>query len=158
MQIRILSVGKIKEPFLKQACAEYEKRLNRYTKLECIEVADESIPEKASEAEYKRIIQKESQRLQGRCKTGLTVALDIRGEQMDSLHFAQWLRRAEQSGTSCVQFLIGGSLGLDPSIVQQADMRLSFSPMTFPHNLAKVLLLEQVYRAMKINRGETYHK
>ena len=158
MQIQVLSVGKVKEPFFKQACAEYEKRLSRYTKLTCIEVADESIPEKASPAECQRLIQKEGERLRTHCKSGLTVALCIQGAAMDSLSFAALLRRAEQSGTGCVQFLIGGSLGLDASVVQQADVKLSFSPMTFPHNLAKVMLLEQIYRAMKINRGETYHK
>lgn len=158
MQIQVLSVGKVKEPFFRQACAEYEKRLSRYTKLNCIEVADESIPEKAGPAECRRVLQREGERLRAHCKPGLTIALCIQGRTMDSPSFAGLLRQAEQSGVSCVQFLIGGSLGLDASVVQQADIKLSFSPMTFPHNLAKVMLLEQIYRGMKINRGETYHK
>lgn len=158
MQIRILCVGKLKEKALKELCAEYQKRLGRYTSLEIIEVADEPAPESLSPALQEKVKQAESGRLLQKSKPGYKIALCLNGQQPDSLAFAQKIRRMENSGTGCVQFYIGGSLGLSDDLIQGCDETLCLSNLTFPHNLARLLLLEQIYRGYKINRGETYHK
>lgn len=158
MQIRILCVGKLKEIFYQKGCAEYQKRLARFAKVEIVEIADEPAPERCSAAQQQAILQKEAQRLLDRLKPGPVVALCIEGRQMDSPTFAAQLQRTLEGGTPCVQFLIGGSLGLHASAIARADQKLSLSSFTFPHNLARLVLLEQVYRAMKINRHEAYHK
>ena len=158
MQIRILCVGKLKEDFYQKGCAEYQKRLSRFAKVEIVEVADEPAPERCSAAQQQALLQTEAQRLLDRLKPGPVVALCIEGRQLDSLGFAAQLQRMLEGGTPCVQFLIGGSLGLHSSALARADQKLSLSPLTFPHNLARLVLLEQVYRAMKIYRHEAYHK
>jgi len=158
MRIRILCVGRLKEIFYQKACDEYLKRLQKYATVEVVEVPDESAPESLQPAEQRQVLAREAQRLQKQMKGDVTVALCVGGVEEDSLCFAQRLRSYENEGISCLQFLIGGSMGLDASLAQKADLRLSLSQLTFPHNLARVVLLEQLYRAMKINRNETYHK
>ncbi len=153
MNIDIVCVGKIKERYLKDAIAEYSKRLTRFAKISIIEVADEKTPEHASDAVN------EGDRILKHLRDNATVvALAIEGRQLTSeqlaAHIAQW----GLHGVSHVQFVIGGSLGLDPRVLTRADMLLSFSKMTFPHQLMRVILLEQVYRGFKINAHEPYHK
>lgn len=159
MNIDIVCVGKIKERYLKDAIAEYSKRLTRFTKISIIEVADEKTPEHASDAVNEQIKAKEGDRILKHLRDNATVvALAIEGKQLTSeqlaAHIAQW----GLHGVSYVQFVIGGSLGLDPRVLTSANMLLSFSKMTFPHQLMRVILLEQVYRGFKINAHEPYHK
>ncbi len=158
MRIRILCVGKLKEGYYQRACDDYRKRLQRFAAIEIVEVADEHAPESLSAAERQQVKRREGERLSKHLKDGLTVALCLEGKQEDSRAFAAKMAGYEQRGLSCVQLLIGGSLGLDHLLIEQADERLSLSAFTFPHNLARLVLLEQLYRAMKINRNEPYHK
>ncbi len=158
MRIRILCVGKLKEKFYQQACDEYAKRLSKYATVEIVEVPDESAPEQLHFAEQQQLLVREAQRLQKQSKGDVSIALCIGGVTESSEEFAKRLCAYENSGISCVQFLIGGSLGLHESLLKASHERLSLSRLTFPHNLARVVLLEQLYRAMKINRNETYHK
>ena len=145
MKISLITVGKVKEQYLRDAIAEYSKRLSRYCKLDIVEVADEKTPEHASEGVERRIKAKEGERIAKHIRDdAFVIALAIDGL---GVH-----------GTSHIQLIIGGSLGLDPTIVKRADYLLSFSKMTFPHQLMRVILLEQLYRAYKINAGEPYHK
>lgn len=159
MKITILCVGKVKEKFYREAIAEYEKRLSRYCKLEIIEVADEKTPEGASEAVELQIKEKEAERMEKYLRDGAFVcALAIDGKQLDSVELSEKIERLGTSGTSHIIFLIGGSLGMADSLLKRADMKLSFSRMTFPHQLMRVILLEQVYRAYRIMNKEPYHK
>ncbi len=159
MNITIISVGKIKEKYLKNAIREYSKRLSRYCKLKYIEVSDEKAPENLSEAEMENIKDKEGEGILKSLKDGTyVIALDIEGKMMSSEEFAEKLDKLAIQGRSDVTFIIGGSLGLSKDVLKRADFRLSFSPMTFPHQLMKVILLEQIYRGFRINRGEPYHK
>ena len=159
MKFSILCVGKIKESFYRYAVAEYAKRLSRYGKLEILEVADEKTPDEPSEAQRLQILKKEGERLKKvLAKDAFHVALAIDGQKMDSVRFAARLEQLGVSGVSHVQFLIGGSLGLDQELLNGADLKLSFSDMTFPHQLMRVILLEQIYRAQRITSGEPYHK
>ncbi|MEE1295627.1 MAG: 23S rRNA (pseudouridine(1915)-N(3))-methyltransferase RlmH [Bifidobacterium sp.] len=159
MKIDIVCVGKVKEKYLRDAIAEYAKRLTRYCKLDILEVADEKTPEHAPEGEERRIKEKEGERILRHLKdNAYVVALAIEGRELSSEAFAAAIQELTLHGTSHIQFVIGGSLGLDPRVLERADMRLSFSPMTFPHQLMRVILLEQVYRAYKINSGEPHHK
>lgn len=159
MKITILCVGKIKEKFYRDAIAEYEKRLSRYCKLEVIEVADEKTPEGASETVELQIKEKEAERMEKYLREGAFVcALAIDGKQLDSVKLSEKIERLGTSGTSHIIFLIGGSLGMADSLLKKADMKLSFSKMTFPHQLMRVILLEQIYRAYRIMNGEPYHK
>lgn len=163
MKITILCVGKIKEKFYRDAIAEYEKRLSRYCKLEIIEVADEKTPEGASETVELQIKEKEADRMLARMEKyqregAFVCALAIDGRQLDSVELSEKIDRLGTSGTSHIIFLIGGSLGMADSLLKRADMKLSFSKMTFPHQLMRVILLEQIYRAYRIMNGEPYHK
>ncbi len=159
MQYTILCVGKIKERFFADAISEYRKRLSRYGKTEVIEVLDERTPDRASEAEEQQIRQKEADRLLRHIKENMyIIALDLKGKEFDSVTFAKHLGEIMVRGTSHLTFVIGGSLGLHPSVLQRADERICFSKMTFPHPLMRVILLEQIYRANRIQRGEPYHK
>lgn len=159
MQIDILCVGKVKESYLREAIAEYSKRLTRYCRINVIEVADEKTPDGASQAVERQIKAREGERLAKHIKDGaFVVALAIEGKQVPSEGLAERLASLALGGTSHIQFIIGGSLGLDDAILRRADWLLSFSKMTFPHQLMRVILLEQVYRAFKINAGEPYHK
>lgn len=159
MKITILCVGKIKEKFYREAVAEYGKRLSRYCKLEIVEVADEKTPDGASELAEEQIRAKEAERMERHMRDGAFVcALAIDGKQLDSVELSEKIERLGTGGTSHIIFIIGGSLGIADSLLARADLRLSFSRMTFPHQLMRVILMEQVYRAYRIMNHEPYHK
>lgn len=159
MKISIVCVGKIKEKFFVDAIREYEKRLSRYCKLEICEVADEKTPDKASEALEEQIKEKEACRMEKYlADDAYVIALAIDGKMLDSVELAEKIEKAGIQGISHIQFVIGGSLGLHKRILARADYKLSFSKMTFPHQLMRVILLEQVYRGYRIMNGEPYHK
>ena len=158
-RITIVSVGKIKEKYLQDAIAEYAKRLSRYEKLELIEVADEKTPDQASEMEEKAIKEKEGKRILERLpKDAYVIALRIDGKMLSSTELAERVASLFVRGESHLCFVIGGSLGLSEEVLHTADEGLSFSKRTFPHQLMKVILLEQLYRAERINHHEPYHK
>ena len=159
MKITFITVGKLKEAHLKAAVAEYAKRLSKYAKFEIIEVADESASEKISPAEEQVLIAKEGERILKHIKDGsYCIATAIAGESLTSVELAQKMAKLSVDGHSHIYFIIGGSLGLSPEVLGRADFCLSFSKMTFPHQLMRVMLAEQVYRAFRINNGEPYHK
>ncbi len=159
MNITLYTVGKIKESFYREAIAEYTKRLSRYVKLRIVEVADEKTPDHAGPALEAQIKEKEGNRLLAQIKDSTyLIALAIDGKKMDSLGFAKTLGELGLYGKSEVGFVIGGSLGLSPAVLSRADLRLSFSEMTFPHQLMRVILLEQIYRGYRILSNEPYHK
>ena len=159
MKIRILCVGKIKEKFMREALGEYSKRLSRYIKLEITEVVDEKTPDSASEKEENQIRDKEAERLLKQIRQeDYVIALAIDGKMYDSVTFSQKLDRFGMLGRGSVVFVIGGSLGLGEQVLERADEAISFSKMTFPHQLMRVILLEQIYRAYRIINGEPYHK
>lgn len=159
MNIHIISVGKIKEKYLKQGLAEFEKRLRPYCKLKIDEVADEQAPEQLSKKELTQVKQKEGERILQKIKqTEYVIALDLQGVQWSSEQLAKEMDKLATSGKSSIAFVIGGSNGLSEEVLQRANKKLSFSNMTFPHQLMKLILMEQVYRAFKILRNEPYHK
>ncbi len=159
MNITILSVGKIKEKYLADAVKEYRKRLSRYCRLEILELPDEQTPDKAGEALELQIKQKEGQRILKAIKEdSYVIALAIEGKRLTSEGFAKKLEQLGIQGRSHVTFVIGGSLGLAPEVLGRADYLLSFSDMTFPHQLMRVILLEQIYRCYRIINHEPYHK
>lgn len=159
MKITVLTVGKIKEVFYIEAVKEYAKRLGRYCKLELIEVSDEKTPDNASEHEEELIRKKEGDRLRKYIKEeAYVIALAIEGKQMSSEMFSEKLHELGLHGESHIIFLIGGSIGLEKELLQEADFLLSFSKMTFPHQLMRVILLEQIYRGYRIMNHEPYHK
>lgn len=159
MNITILAVGKLKERYLQEGIAEYLKRLRPYARVNILEVADEKIPDRASQATEAQIREKEGQRLlQQLPPQSVVVALAIQGRMMSSEQLSRQLADWSLHGQSHLCFVIGGSLGLSEQVLKRADLHLSFSPMTFPHQLMRLILLEQIYRAFKIQRGETYHK
>ena len=159
MKISIICVGKIKEKFYREAIAEYAKRLSRYCRLEIREVEDEKTPDRPSDVCKEQILRKEGERIERHLKAdSYLIALAIEGKKMDSEQFASRIVELGVRGISHIQFLIGGALGLHPSLLQKADEKLSFSDMTFPHQLMRVILLEQIYRGCRINSGEPYHK
>ena len=159
MKITILCVGKVKEKFYRMAIDEYVKRLGRYCKLEIIEAADEKTPDNASEHEETLIKDKEGERILKNIRREATVfALAIEGKMLSSEQLAGKISQLGISGESHIQFIIGGSLGLSDKVLKEADLLLSFSKMTFPHQLMRVILLEQIYRSYRIIQGEPYHK
>ncbi|KAB8288637.1 50S rRNA methyltransferase [Bifidobacterium ramosum] len=159
MQIDIIAVGKVKEAYLRDAIAEYSKRLSRYCKLDIIEVADEKTPEHASEGVERQIKAKEGERITRHLRdNAYVIALAIDGKMLSSEGLANEINQLGLRGVSHIQLVIGGSIGLDDAILRRADYKLSFSKMTFPHQLMRVILLEQIYRAYKINAHEPYHK
>ena len=159
MKITIVSVGKIKEAFYRDAIAEYSKRLSAYCKFEIKEVADEKTPDGASAELERQIKDKEGDKiLKVLDEKGYCIALAIDGKQYDSVKFAKHMEQLTVSGKSHIQFIIGGSLGLHQSVSQAADKAISFSDMTFPHQMMRVILLEQIYRSYRIIMGEPYHK
>ncbi|QDW90537.1 23S rRNA (pseudouridine(1915)-N(3))-methyltransferase RlmH [Staphylococcus chromogenes] len=159
MKITIIAVGKLKEKYWKQAIAEYEKRLSAYTKIDIIEVPDEKAPETMSDKEIEQVKEKEGQRILAKVKPQSTViTLEIQGKMLSSEGLAKELDQRMTQGASDFTFIIGGSNGLHQDIMKRSNFALSFSKMTFPHQMMRVVLLEQVYRAFKINRGEAYHK
>ena len=159
MKITILCVGKIKEKYLSSGISEYTKRLVRYCKMEIIEVQDEKTPDGASQAVEEKIKEKEGRRLEKYIKEdAYVIALAIDGKQLDSVELSKKIETLGVSGVSHIMFLIGGSLGLQRNLLERADYKLSFSKMTFPHQLMRMLLLEQLYRSYRIMKGEPYHK
>ena len=159
MRITIICVGKVKEKFYTGAIDEYAKRLSRYCKLEIIELADEKTPDNASEQVNLAIKAKEGDRILGAIKDDAYVcALAIEGKMLDSVELSEKIDKLGIDGTSNITFVIGGSLGLDERVLKRADFKLSFSRMTFPHQLMRVILLEQIYRAYRIMKNEPYHK
>ena len=159
MNITILCVGQIKEKYFRDAIAEYQKRLSRYCKLQMIEVADEKTKENASEAENDLIRKKEGERLLKHIKdSDYCITLEIDGQMLTSEGLSKEIDRLGLAGKSSLVFVIGGSIGLDTAVLKRSDYALSFSKMTFPHQLMRVILLEQIYRSYRIMRGEPYHK
>ena len=159
MKISVLTVGKIKEKYLRDAIAEYSKRLSRYCKLEIIEVSDEKTPDNASETVEEAIRNKEGERLLKYIRDdAFVITLEIAGEQLTSEKFAEKINTLGIRGTSHIPFVIGGSIGLGKEVLKRSDYALSFSKMTFPHQLMRVILLEQIYRSYRIISGEPYHK
>ena len=159
MKISLITVGKIKEKYLKDAIAEYAKRLSRYCKLEMIEVADEKTPDNASENEEVLIRNREGGRIMKQIrKDSYVIALAIDGKMLDSVELSEKIDSLGIQGVSHISFVIGGSLGLSGEVLSRADYKLSFSKMTFPHQLMRVILLEQIYRSYRIINREPYHK
>lgn len=159
MRITLLTVGKIKEKYLKEAISEYSKRLSRYCSLEIIEVSDEKTPEQASQTVEKQIREKEGERLLKQIRDDMyVITLEIQGKMLSSEELAAKMEDLGIQGKSHIAFVIGGSIGLGREVVKRSDYALSFSKMTFPHQLMRVILLEQVYRAYRIINGEPYHK
>ncbi|MDD5804191.1 23S rRNA (pseudouridine(1915)-N(3))-methyltransferase RlmH [Blautia sp. HCP3S3_H10_1] len=159
MEIRIITVGKIKEKYLNDGIAEYAKRLSRYCKLSFIQVSDEKTPDKASDALNRQIKETEGNRLLNHIRdTDYVIALAIEGKMLDSVELSDLIARLGVQGKSSIAFVIGGSLGLSDAVLKRADYKLSFSRMTFPHQLMQMILLEQIYRGYRIMNHEPYHK
>jgi len=158
-KVTILCVGKLKEKFYMDAAAEYAKRLSRYCKLELVELPEERLPEDPSPAQIEAALLKEAAAIRAKLPAGAAlIALCVEGELRSSEALARQMADWASQGVGQLVFLIGGSFGLHPSIKEAAKLRLSMSPMTFPHHLARVMVLEQIYRAFKINEGSSYHK
>jgi len=158
-KISIISVGKIKEKYLKDGIAEYSKRLGRYCKLDMIEVADEKTPDGVSDVVENQIKNLEGERILKHIKEDdFVIALAINGKMLDSVELSNQIEMLGVRGVSHIVFVIGGSLGLSDNVLKRADYKLSFSKMTFPHQLMRMILLEQIYRAYRIMKGEPYHK
>ena len=159
MKITVIAVGKIKEKYFTLAIDEYAKRLTRYCKLEIIEIQDEKTPDNSSEATNLQIKAKEGDKVLASIKDdAYVVALAIEGKMLDSVELSEKIESLGVNGTSHITFVIGGSLGLDNRVMNRADYKLSFSKMTFPHQMMRVILLEQIYRAYRIMGNEPYHK
>ena len=159
MNIDIICVGKIKEKYLRDAMDEYSKRLSRYCRLNVLEVADEKTVDGQSEGLDEKVRKLEGERIIKLLKDdAYKVTLEIEGRQMDSEELAEKIEKLGVGGVSRIQFVVGGSLGLAKEVIARSDMHLSFSKMTFPHQLMRVILLEQIYRSYRINSGEPYHK
>ena len=158
-RVTVLCVGKLKEKFYLEAAAEYVKRLQRFCKLELVELPESRLPESPSPAEVQRALAAEAAAIRERLpKGGAVIALCIEGKPCSSVELSRRMEELAVAGKTQLTFLIGGSVGLDESLKQQADWRLSMSPMTFPHHMARIMLLEQIYRAYQIAGGAKYHK
>jgi 23S rRNA (pseudouridine1915-N3)-methyltransferase len=159
MKITVLTVGKIKEKYYRDAVAEYEKRLSKYATINIIEVPDEKTKENPSDAELFQILETEGNKLLSKIpESAYVIALDIAGKKYDSVGFSKFIEEKMNTGNSHLLFVIGGSLGLSHGVKKRADAKISFSDMTFPHQLMRVILLEQIYRGYRIMRNEPYHK
>lgn len=159
LNVTVLCVGKLKENYWRDACAEYVKRLGAFCRIQVAEVAEERLPENPSAAQIATVVEAEGRRLEEKLpRDGLVIALCIEGKELDSPALAACMQKAAVEGKSHVTLLIGGSYGLSPAIKGRAQLRLSMSPMTFPHQLARVMVLEQIYRAFQIAGGGKYHK
>ena len=159
MNITIICVGKIKEKYLKSAIDEYTKRLSRYCKLNIVELSDEKTPDNASEKEEILIKEKEGEAILKSIKDNMfVIALELKGNMLSSEELSNYIRDLGIRGESNIAFVIGGSLGLSKAVLERANYKLCFSKMTFPHQLFRVMLLEQVYRGFRIISGEPYHK
>ena len=159
LTVTLITVGKIKEKYFTDAIAEYSKRLSRYCKLNIIELKDEPTPDNPSNREKDAVLKKEGDRIAEKIsKSAYVVALCIEGKMRDSVEFSKLIEQTAADGNSEIVFIIGGSLGIHDEIKRRADLKLSFSEMTFPHQLMRVILLEQIYRAFNISGGGKYHK
>ncbi|MBN8194095.1 23S rRNA (pseudouridine(1915)-N(3))-methyltransferase RlmH [Bacillus sp. NTK074B] len=159
MNITIVTVGKLKEKYLKQGISEYVKRLGAYAKIDIVELADEKAPEVLSDSEMEQVKNKEGERILSKISPDHhVIALAIQGKMQSSEELADNLDKLATYGKSKVAFVIGGSLGLSDDVIKRSNETLSFSKMTFPHQLMRLILVEQIYRAFRINRGEPYHK
>ena len=159
VRIQLICVGKMKEKFYIDAAAEYVKRLSAYCRLQVVELPEERLPADPSRAQIDAALEKEGAAIRGKLAPGAAlVALCVEGEEKSSETLSRLLAGWSAAGTGSLAFVIGGSYGLLPSLKAEARLRLSMSPMTFPHHLARVMLLEQLYRAFKINEGSSYHK
>ncbi|WP_390409788.1 23S rRNA (pseudouridine(1915)-N(3))-methyltransferase RlmH [Lacticaseibacillus jixiensis] len=159
MNIKIIAVGKLKEKYFKDGIAEYKKRMSKFAKVELVEVPDEKAPESLSEAEMLQVKEAEGERILGKIKDrDWVIALAIEGKQRSSEAFAKEIDDLATYGHSDIDFVIGGSLGLSPQVMKRADNTLSFGKLTMPHQLMRLVLIEQVYRAFMINIGSPYHK
>lgn len=159
MNIKIITVGKLKEKYLKEGIAEYTKRLGSYCKLQIIEVADEKAPENLSDKEMEMIKDKEGEKILAKIpEQSYVFAMAIQGKQYDSVEFANEIDKLGTSGKSDIVFVIGGSLGLSQAVLSRANQRISFGKLTYPHQLMRLVLVEQIYRAFRIIHGHAYHK
>ncbi|WP_373600133.1 23S rRNA (pseudouridine(1915)-N(3))-methyltransferase RlmH [Paraclostridium bifermentans] len=159
MNITVISVGKLKEKYLKLGIEEFSKRLSKYCKLDMIELDDEKCPENLSDKDMEIVKTKEGNKILSKIKNNsYVIALAIDGKNLSSEELADTISNLAVRGNSHITFIIGGSLGLSNEVLKRADYKLSFSKMTFPHQMMKLILLEQVYRAFRINNNEPYHK
>ena len=159
MTVRVIALGRLKEAYLRDACAEYRKRLQAFCRIEIIELTPQRLPDDPSDAEIAQALEKEADDIERHIPSGARVySLCVEGKQMSSEQFSTDLDKAAVGGAGTVVFVIGSSFGLSPRIKRRADVRLSVSEMTFPHQLMRVMLLEQLYRAFQISRGGKYHK
>ena len=159
MNVKIICLGKIKEKYLQDGINEYKKRISKYANVEIIELADEPIPDNASQKEIDIIKKKEADKIINQIDShDYVCALDLSGKQLTSEEFASKINDITVQGFSTIDFIIGGSLGIEKELVVNSNMVLSFSKLTFPHQLFRIILLEQIYRCFKINNNETYHK
>ena len=159
LTVNIICVGNLKEQYWRDACAEYSKRLSGFCRFSVIEISESRLPKSCSEADITRVIQTEGERILEKIPSGSFVAaMCIEGKELSSPELAEKLAKIAVGGKSRVDFLIGGSYGLSDAVKRRADLRLSMSPMTFPHQLARVMLCEQIYRAFSINADTKYHK
>lgn len=159
MKIKIIGVGKLKENYLKEGIQEYVKRLQAYADVEVIEVEDEPIPKNPSLAQEVMVKAREGRRVLDKVKQAdFMILLDVAGTEMDSVDLSKYLQKQMIDGHSTIDFVLGGSLGNSEDVLERADYRLSMSRMTFPHQLARLILVEQIYRSFKIMKGEPYHK
>ena len=157
MKIRIICIGKLKEKYWTSAAAEYSKRISGYANIEIVELKESKLPSNPSEADENSVLVREGQNILGKIKESDHV-IAMEGEHIDSVELAKKIQYAFDTKSSTIDFVIGGSLGLSDEVKKRADYGLSFSKLTFPHQMARIMLLEQIYRAFKINSGETYHK
>lgn len=159
LNVNVICVGNLKEKYWRDACDEYAKRLGAFCKFQIIEVSETRLPKSHSNADILKVIDTEGERILEKCSSGsFTAAMCIEGKALDSVRLAQKLEQIAVSGKSRINFIIGGSYGLSDAVKSQADFKLSMSPMTFPHQLARVMLCEQIYRAFSINADAKYHK
>lgn len=159
MKIKVVTVGKLKEKYLKDGIAEYSKRISRFAKLEMIELADEKTPDKASESENQKILEIEGQRILSKVgDRDFVIVLAIEGKMFSSEEFSKQLEEAPIKGFSTLTFIIGGSLGLAQDVKNRANLSVSFGRLTLPHQLMRLVLVEQIYRAFTIQQGSPYHK
>lgn len=157
MRFSILAIGKIKEPWMKAGIAEYTKRLAPFAKVDIIEQTEEKVPDRPSQKDVAAVLEKEGEKLLRFRKDGVMVLLDTKGQELSSTDLAEWIRKKTISGTSHFHFVIGGPYGNGNNLRREADLRLSLGPMTLTHQMARLILTEQLYRAMKIIRHEPYH-
>lgn len=159
LNVNIICVGNLKEKYWRDACDEYAKRLGSFCKFQIIEIGESRLPKSYSNADILKVVDTEGERILEKCAAGsFVVAMCIEGRELSSVQLAQKLKQIAVNGKSRINFIIGGSYGLSEAVKSRADLRLSMSPMTFPHQLARVMLCEQIYRAFSINADTKYHK